>query len=168
MKCYQMSSKMWSNVRLKMWPNVTENVGECHWMSSNVKKCRKMWLKCQKKVTWHCHWELMDLVSSLGVHQMDVPTSVGMNRPLLPFRHCQGASPEHHARTKRKKTAHMWVAVDSWVISHLGASLLRQLNLKLDNRSCTVFPLSEMHIHKCLSVWNPRQSANLLWKVHPW
>ena len=53
MKCYQMSSKMWSNVRLKMWPNVTENVGECHWMSSNVKKCRKMWLKCHKKVSWH-------------------------------------------------------------------------------------------------------------------
>ena len=52
MKCYQMSSKMWSNVRLKMWPNVTENVGECHWMSSNVKKCRKMWLKCHKKVSW--------------------------------------------------------------------------------------------------------------------
>ena len=41
-KCHQ---KMWSNVRLKMWSNVTENVVECHQMSSYVTKCRKMWLK---------------------------------------------------------------------------------------------------------------------------
>ncbi len=54
-ECHQMSSKMWWNVRLKMWSNVTENVGECHRMSSNVKKCRKMWLKCEKKVCWHSH-----------------------------------------------------------------------------------------------------------------
>ncbi len=86
MKCYQMSSKMWSNVRLKMWPNVTENVGECHWMSSNVKKCRKMWLKCHKKVSWHCwrdlfpfrlHYALSVLLSSIRI-----PTK--SRHPLFP------------------------------------------------------------------------------------
>ena len=51
-------TEMWSNVRLKMWSNVTENVGECHRMSSNVKKCRKMWLKCVKKVSWHTLYPL--------------------------------------------------------------------------------------------------------------